>query len=161
MGFGDSTVPAPTKIRFPTFLEMGAPELRAYAPETVIAEKLEAMISLGIANTRTKEFFDTDYMASVFEFEGGVFQKAVRATLKRRQTALPDGLPLALTNEFAEDEGKVRQWHASEKKLGTHAAPRLLAEVMMALRQFLGPVLATVSTDKPPGTWKAGGPWKT
>lgn len=103
VGFGDAVVPAPRKIEYPTFLEMPAPKLRAYAPETVVAEKLEAMVQLGMANSRMKDFYDIAYMSQTFDFDGPRLAKAVRATFGRRGTAIPTGTPLALTTEFAGD----------------------------------------------------------
>jgi len=159
VGFGDTTVPAPKKIQFPTFLKMAAPELRAYAAETVIAEKLEAMITLGMANSRMKDFFDIDYMSSVFDFEGVRLVKAVQATLKRRRTALPDDLPLALTAEFSKDKLKSQQWAAFDGRLGRHKTARSLNVVVANLRRFLEPVLTAVRSGETPGAWSAGGPW--
>ncbi len=97
-------------------LEFPVPELKAYPKETVIAEKFEAMVKLGMLNSRMKDFWDLRVLASEFEFDGALLQKAIRATFERRQTALPEKLPMALTEEFAEDNGKQTQWKAFLRK---------------------------------------------
>ncbi len=58
MGFGDVVTPRAKKIRYPTILDFPAPSIRAYPRETVVAEKFRAMVVLGIANSRMKDFFD-------------------------------------------------------------------------------------------------------
>lgn len=70
VGFGDSVVPPPTTVEFPTLLPFPGPVIRAYAKETVVAEKVHAMVDLGMANTRMKDFFDLWFLSREFEFEG-------------------------------------------------------------------------------------------
>jgi hypothetical protein len=92
-------------MEYPTLLELPGPRLLAYPRETVISEKLEAMVKLGIANSRMKDFHDLHSLATTFEFDGKTLTEAVRATFKRRGTELPaGGVPLAFTPEFYEDE---------------------------------------------------------
>lgn len=105
VGFGDSAVPPPTTIEFPTLLPFPVPVIRAYAKETVVAEKLHAMVDLGMANTRMKDFFDLWFLCRELEFDGSQLVAAIRSTFERRQTPLPAGLPLALTDTFALGSG--------------------------------------------------------
>lgn len=92
-----------------TVLDSPASRLLAYPRETVVAEKVQAMVLLGIANTRMKDFYDVVYLARHFGFDGRVLADALKATFARRRTPLPNGLPLALADEFASDAVKQRQ----------------------------------------------------
>jgi len=107
VGFGDAVTPAPGEITYPTLLDLPAPMLMAYPRETVVAEKFQAMVMLGIANSRMKDFYDVWTLARQFEFSGPVLCSAIRATFERRKTALPVKPPLALLPEFTEDRQKL------------------------------------------------------
>ncbi len=78
--------------------------------ETVVAEKFEALVTLGIANSRVKDFYDLWLIAQTFQFSESVLAQAVRRTFERRETKLPVSLPVGLTEEFA--EMKSVQWRA-------------------------------------------------
>lgn len=110
IGFGDVIKPGPIEAEYPTLLGLPSPRLLTYPRETVVSEKLEAMVKLGIANSRMKDFHDLHSLSQTFEFGGKALVDAVRATFERRATALPDGgMPLAFTPEFYEDENKIKQ----------------------------------------------------
>jgi Nucleotidyl transferase AbiEii toxin, Type IV TA system len=102
VGFGDAVTPAPVEIYYPTLLDAPAPNLRAYPVETVVAEKFEALVTLGIANSRLKDFYDLWLIAKTFDFHQSVLATAVHNTFDRRQTALPGDTPLALSDAYAE-----------------------------------------------------------
>ena len=89
VGFGDAITPAPESVEFPALLDFPAPKLRAYPRATVVAEKVEAMVQLGLANSRMKDFFDVVVMARMFQFDGRELADAMRATFERRGTPLP------------------------------------------------------------------------
>jgi predicted nucleotidyltransferase component of viral defense system len=76
VGFGDVISPGPVELQYPTLLPFPAPKLRAYSKESVVAEKLEAMVKLGMANSRMKDFYDLWVMARRFEFRGPVLSAA-------------------------------------------------------------------------------------
>lgn len=137
IGFGDAVTPAPVEIDYPTLLEFPAPVLRAYNRETVVAEKFQAMVVLGMANSRMKDFFDLWSLARQFSFEGPLLAEALRATFARRQTEFPDGPPLALSAEFADDATKQTQWRAFLRNSELTAVE--LVEVVQSLREFLAP----------------------
>src|ERR1700730_8898360 len=85
----------------------------AYPEETVVAEKLEALVKLGIANTRMKDFYDLEVLSRAFAFEGKTLAQAIQNTVQKRRTDLPmEGLPVAFTSEFYDDVNKKRQWIA-------------------------------------------------
>jgi predicted nucleotidyltransferase component of viral defense system len=135
IGFGDAVEPGLETIDYPALLDLPAPKLRAYAPETVIAEKFQAMVALGRANSRMKDFYDVWILSKTFEFAQDRLARAIAATFGRRQTAIPTELPDALTMAFAEDPLKQRQWTAFIADLDD--APRQLQAVINDLAAFL------------------------
>jgi predicted nucleotidyltransferase component of viral defense system len=156
VGFGDALPVAPEEITFPVMLDMPPPKLRAYARETVVAEKLEAIAKLGMLNTRFKDYFDLHYLARKFPFKGDLLLKSIAATFKRRGTAFPEGLPVGLTPVFSEDVAKIRGWQAFWRKTGSKDEPPTLAAVVELLVKFLEPPLQTAAKGNEwAGTWKS------
>jgi hypothetical protein len=144
IGFGDAITPAPESVSYPTLLDdLAAPLLRAYPVYTVIAEKLHAMVVLGMSNSRMKDFFDLAVIARSMALDGEVLVEALRATFARRATAMPNLDPVALMPAFADDPEKTKQWRAFLVKLKLR--DEALADVITLLRAFLLPPLqATV-----------------
>ena len=160
VGFGDAITPDPTEVDFPTLLDFPAPRLRAYPRETVAAEKLDAMVQLGLANSRMKDFYDLYVLSQSFDFDGVTLVKAIRATFARRETALPSSRPIALTNEFVEDRTKRTQWSAFVRKSGATELGGL-AEVVDSVRVFVEePLLAAATSSSFDRRWDAPGPWR-
>ncbi len=61
--FADAVSPEPVWLEYPALLDFPRPRLRAYRRETAIAEKLHAMVVLGEANSRMRDFFDIHALA--------------------------------------------------------------------------------------------------
>jgi hypothetical protein len=162
IGFGDAITPEPTETTYPTLLENPAPVLLAYPRETVIAEKFEALVKLGIANTRMKDFHDLKTLASLFPFDGSSLSEAIGRTFERRQTPLPrEALPTALTAEFYDDATKQKQWNAFVTKNKLYIEPITLQEVTAGIEVFVMPVLPSSAAENLPALrWEPGGPWK-
>src|ERR1019366_3165177 len=118
VGFGDAITPEALVVEIPPLLDFPAPRLRAYPRETVVAEKLEAMVKLGMANSRMKDFYDIAVLARSFSFDGELLTRAIRATFECRKTPLPTTTPVALTATFAEDSMKKTQWSGFVRKVG-------------------------------------------
>ncbi len=138
VGFGDAVTPAPQKVAYPTLLgDFPAPTLRVYPVYTVIAEKYQAMVMLGQANSRMKDFFDLAVIARRTELDGATLAAAIAATFARRQTDLPSERPLALTKQFSEDIAKLRQWQAFLNRNRIDAAS--LGETVAILDDLLWP----------------------
>jgi predicted nucleotidyltransferase component of viral defense system len=112
IGFGDAIEPGLDAIDYPVLLDLPVPRLRAYTRETVIAEKFQAMVALGRANSRMKDFYDIWMLHKTFTFAGGRLARAITATFARRRTEIPIETPDALTPGFANDPLKQRQWAA-------------------------------------------------
>lgn len=112
VGFGDRVVPEPEEIDFPTLLDFPTPHLKSYTRESMVAEKFEAMVKLGMLNTRMKDFFDVWTVSREFAFDGATLSRAVKTTFETRGTAVPNKPPLALSPEFRDDREKNAQWKA-------------------------------------------------
>ncbi|MBU1211533.1 MAG: nucleotidyl transferase AbiEii/AbiGii toxin family protein [Alphaproteobacteria bacterium] len=137
IGFGDAVEPGLNEIELPILLDLPAPRLRAYPMETVISEKFQAMVNLGRANSRMKDFYDIWFLARAFTFEDDRLARAIVATFKRRNTEFPVEVPDALTDSFAQDDHKRNQWTAFVA--GVLAEPVDLDVVIAELRAFLMP----------------------
>ena len=136
VGCGDAVTPGPEEAVYPTLLDdQPPPRLRVYPRATVVAEKLEAMVSLGMANSRMKDYFDLRALAREGALDARLLGDAIAATFQRRGTALPAGVPLGLGDEFARDATKLIQWKAF---LGRNRldAP-MLDEVIVEIRDFV------------------------
>jgi predicted nucleotidyltransferase component of viral defense system len=161
VGIGDAVVPEPTWIEYPSLLDLPRPWLRAYRPETTIAEKLHAMVELGSKNSRMRDFFDLQALAASGGFDGETLADAIVSTFARRGTPVPRELPLALTQAFAEVEGKASQWAGFMRRLPHLTQPFELSQVIEHVAAFLGPVLLAAGSGEPLGRhWEPGGPWR-
>jgi len=161
IGFGDAITPAADMVEYPTLLGMEPPKLRAYPKETVVAEKVEAMVKLGLANSRMKDFYDLLVLSRTFAFDGTQVRDAIAATFKRRGTLLPTAIPVALTEEFAKDDSKQKQWKAFVRRSGLEKRVGELKEVVAELLVFVGPPLTAVASGvafaeawQPMASWK-------
>ena len=147
-------------VDFPALLDFPAPRMQAYPRETVVAEKLEAMVQLGMANSRMKDFYDILVLARTFDFDGELLTRAIRTTFERRKTPLPASLPVALTATFADDPTKKTQWSGFVRKAGVNDAGSL-AEAVAAVVAFAEePLLAATQETSLTATWHAPGPWR-
>lgn len=160
VGFGDVVTPRPTEIDYPTLLDLPAPRVRAYPPETVVAEKLQAMVVLGMQNSRMRDFYDLWVIARQFSFQGPTLIEAVRATFRRRRTEVPKAVPTGLGEEFATDKNKMAQWKAFLARSQLAGTEIELLKVINELRAFLVPVLDATAKDSDfDHSWANGGPW--
>jgi predicted nucleotidyltransferase component of viral defense system len=144
IGFGDAVEPGVEEIDLPVLLDLPAPRLRAYSRETVVAEKFQAMVVLGRANTRMKDFYDIWVLSTTYDFANERLAQAVAATFERRRTEIPETLPDALTPQFSRDERKLRQWAAFIRDLSSDVPP--LETVIAELATFLGPIAMEART---------------
>ena len=160
VGIGDAVTPEPEWLDYPSLLGLPRPRLRAYQPETTIAEKLHAMTTLGMANSRMRDFFDIYELARQREFDGAVLAAAVRDTFARRRTAFGPDPPLALTPAFGADGEKQDQWRGFLRKSRLVEAPQDLSITVRAIAAFLGPILEAVGSGQSfAGRWPPGGAW--
>ena len=154
IGFGDAITPAAVEIDYPVLLDAPAPHLRAYPVETVVAEKYEALVTLGVANSRLKDFYDLWVISRTFELRQAALVEAVQRTFERRGTTLPSDIPVGLTDEFA--EAWAAQWRAFLSRDRMAAAPDAFAVTIADLRVFLMPLVFGLKEER---IWSPSGPW--
>ena len=158
IGFGDVIVPAPQPIEYPTLLDFEAPRLRGYSKESVVAEKFESLVTLGILNSRMKDYFDIWTLSRQFDFDGQTLGNAIAKTFSNRGTEIVRE-PIGLTAKFADDPTKKSQWRGFIRKGRLDNSPDL-AEVIVAIVGFLGPLVTALSAGKSfRGKWTAAGSW--
>jgi hypothetical protein len=161
VGFGDAITPAPTRVDYPTILDFPRPALKAYPKETVVAEKFQAMVALGMTNSRMKDFFDLWILSRDFAFDGATLTNAISATFRRRRSLPPTEPPLALTGEFGTDPAKVKQREAFVRKGRLKADSTKLEDVIAFLEAFLMPPSRSAAAGEAfAATWSSRGPWK-
>jgi predicted nucleotidyltransferase component of viral defense system len=159
IGFGDIIIPSPEPTNYPTLLDLPAPHLRGYSRESTIAEKFEAMVKLGILNSRMKDFFDIWLMSRQFDFNGVTLAEAILKTFSTRGTKIP-AEPLALTDVFAKDTSKAAQWRGFLRRNRLSEAPKDLMEVIVSTAAFLKPIAEHLAAGHAfKSIWKAPGPW--
>ena len=142
IGTGDAITPVKKEAIVSSLIDLPQARIFVYPPETVVAEKLEAIVKLGMANSRMKDFFDLWYLSRTMTFDQTVLREAIVNTFARRATPLPSAAPLALTDEFSLDVVKIKLWAAflSKSRL-TKDAPEQLSEVVNDIQQFVMPLL--------------------
>lgn len=160
MGFGDAVTPQASLLEYPALLDFPAPRLRAYPRETVVAEKLEAMVQLGMVNSRMKDFYDVALLAREFDFDAGLLARAIQATFERRRTRLPSTTPVALTAAFSVDSTKKTQWSGFLRKSGVRQAGTL-TDIITEVRVFVEEPLTAAANGSPSlRIWHAGRRWE-
>ncbi len=140
VAFGDATEPLAEWLDYPVLLDMPAPRLRGYARETVVAEKFEAMVDLGMANSRMKDYYDLWVISQALETDRSRLARAISATFERRDTTIPEEVPDGLSQAFAEDAGKRQQWERFRRDLELDPGP--LDLVIDTLKAVLMPAAA-------------------
>ncbi len=149
IGFGDAVFPEPLDINYPTILDLPAPILKAYSRETSVAEKFHAMINLGIANSRMKDFYDIWVLAKSYDFDGVILSKTIKNTFQRRKTEINEGTPLAFTEEFYKDTSKQAQWKAFIRKGKYESESEVLFfDIVLKIKKLLLPIYLSVGADR-------------
>lgn len=157
VGFADVVTPDPEALEFPTILDhLSKPCIRAYPPETVIAEKFQAMIALGMINSRMKDFYDLWFMAKSMEFDFHLLREAILNTFDRRITTIPKDTPTAFSIEFADQKQGV--WSGFLKKNQIVDAPMKLFDLIQVLKIFFDPVIHPV--EKQISRWSPNTGWR-
>ncbi len=161
IGFGDAVTPEAQPEVFPTLLDFPAAVLLAYPRETSIAEKFEAIVGLGLSNSRVKDYYDIWLLSRQFDFDGAIWKKAIHATFQRRRTVLPSEIPTGLSNEFVSDAGKQSQWAAFVRRSRLDSKEISLESVVKVTADFvIPPSNAAAEATAFALTWFRGGPWQ-
>lgn len=160
VGFGDIVFPAPELKIYPTILDFPAPRIRSYSMESAVAEKFEAMVKLGIMNSRMKDFWDIWLLSRQFAFTGQTLADAITKTFATRRTVLPL-LPVVFMPAFAQDAMKAVQWKAFLRKNRMKGIPENFEEIIQTISAFLMPIVECIVKRQPaPSLWKPPGPWR-
>ena len=160
IGFGDVIVPHASTVLYPVILDFPAPELKGYTMESTIAEKFQAMVKLGVLNSRMKDFYDIWVLSRTYDFKGRILAEAVVKTFENRNT--PVTLDAALFDpSFGKDEDKNVQWKGFIRKTKLINAPESFKEVMAAVKLFLEPLASSIIEQSAfNSNWNAPGPWR-
>lgn len=160
IGFGDILVPGPKRCAYPSLLGFPAFRLNGYSRESLIAEKFQAMIKLGVLNSRMKDFYDIWKLAVSGDFNGGVLTEAIGKTFEHRKTAVVD-FPGVFGPAFRLDREKQMQWKGFRRKANLTDAPESFSDVVGVIDSFLKPLLESLLGERKfHGQWKASGPWR-
>ena len=166
IGVDDAVVPEPSWVDYPTLLAGEMPRVLAYRPATAIAEKAHAMVDLGLANSRLKDYYDIWMLSKSVTIEGNELREALVATFSKRDTALPLATPAGLSDAFASNADARVRWQAYRASLAKSGieAPDDLTEVLADVASFVGPALAAAVSDgrfeqqwTPEGGWQGMG----
>lgn len=161
VGLGDTIEPPAQEEEFPVLLAGPAPRIRAYPRDAVVAEKFHAMVVLGAANTRSKDFYDIFALSRHFSFSGPTLVSAIAATFERRRTPFPDALPTALAPGFYSDEKRAAEWQRFVSRSSLSAAPGNFEVVGDGIQAFLGPVWSALARGETlTARWRSGGTWE-
>jgi predicted nucleotidyltransferase component of viral defense system len=139
VGIGDAVTPQPQWLEYPSLLDLPRPRLHAYPRETVVAEKVHAMVLLGLRNSRMKDYFDVHALLREEAMDASQLVRAIASTFERRRTEIPPGVPTGLSDTFSADAGRQAQWRAFLTKNRLQGPG--LAELVNAIRERLVPAL--------------------
>ena len=162
-GFGDAVIGGPEPIEYPTMLDdLPAPHVQAYPRVVSVAEKFEAMVKLGITNSRMKDFHDVWALSDSFAFDGSVLRAAVIACFDRRRTEWSSEIPSALTPAFYDNPDLQVRWSAYLRSGSVLITPPTRFGVIgERIIQFLAPVRdSIVAGEVFQSGWSPGGPWE-
>ena len=158
--FGDVIIPRPGKIKYPVLLDISPPELYGYTMESTVAEKFQAMVKLGLLNSRMKDFYDIWLLSRMFDFKGETLIEAIEKTFENRKTPVTNK-PTIFNPSFMKDENKQAQWlgFINQAKLGD--APASFESVAAGIKVFLQPAVASIIDRQTFRLfWAAPGPWR-
>lgn len=157
VAFGDIIHPGPEELILPTILDLPPPKLLAYSRESVIAEKFEAIVSLGFINSRMKDFYDIWLLLRQFDFHGAQLAEAIKLTFNQRATKFPAEVD-AFTDLFIQT--KQTQWMAFCKRLQQDYIPTDFKDIILPTSSFLSPILDAVTKGNTmPIIWTSSGQW--
>lgn len=160
VGFGDKVYPAVRELEYPVLLDHDPPRILVYPPEAVVAEKVEAMVSLGAANSRMKDFHDVWKLAGAFPFLGLPLSKAISTTFQHRGTKVPDKISLISTTQFTDSSERAQQWRAFCHRTGLSSDVPEFEKIIDLIQSFLVPLIEALSERRIfEGHWPPGGPW--
>ncbi len=161
IGFGDVVIPKPGKVKYPVLLDFPPPELDGYTMESTIAEKFQAMVKLGLLNSRMKDFYDIWFLSRMFDFKGQMLAEAIEKTFEKRKTPITIE-PTIFNPPFMKDENKQAQWLGFITKAKLGDAPTSFEGIATDIKVFLQPVVASIIDRQTFRLfWAAADRWRT
>lgn len=161
VAFGDTIYPKPKTVDYPVILDLPKPRLKGYPAESVISEKFEAMVKLGLLNSRMKDFYDLWLMIRRFDFDGSKLTEALKRTFDRRKTSLPQNKPLFAEEIYDEKSDRQILWTAFLKKSDIKYVPEKLHTIASDIENFLiKPLIAIGKGGEFNKAWETKGSWK-
>ena len=161
IGFGDIIYPGSKAIEYPVILDLPRPRLRGYPAESVISEKFEAMVKLGLLNSRMKDFYDIRLMIHRFDYNGSKLAEALKRTFTHRKTSFPKDKNIFAEEIYDNKSDRQALWKAFLNKGDITNAPQELSAVAKEIERFLSKPLDAIKKDRKfIGKWMAPGPWK-
>ena len=145
IGFGDVIYPDRVMMDFPVLLDMGVPRIYAYSLSSVVAEKFEAIVSLGYVNSRYKDFYDIYILSRSFNFDGEELYNSIKETFSNRRTSFDD--IVAFEHGFSDDKTRVTRWRSFVKKRRLMMQVEF-SDVMEDVRVFLAPIIEKLRTQE-------------
>lgn len=160
IGFGDIVIPDPEVAGYPTILDLPVPRMKGYSRESAIAEKFEAMVKLGVINSRIKDFFDIWLLSRQFDFDGHMLAEAIKNTFYARGTAIASN-PVAFSVDFASESARQTQWQGFLRRNRMQNVPSDFTDIIDVVAAFLVPVTTALAAGEVfEGLWRAPGPWR-
>ncbi|MBW1790927.1 MAG: nucleotidyl transferase AbiEii/AbiGii toxin family protein [Deltaproteobacteria bacterium] len=154
IGFSDIITPGPETYDYPTILDLPEPKLNCYNKETMIAEKLQAMVKLDILNSRMKDIYDIWVLSRRFEFKSMSLKNSIINTFKQRETEVTENIT-TFTERYYQNDEKLKQWQGFLRKSRVSDVPKNLGDIIGDLKAFLEPILISIlHKDKFKKTWK-------
>jgi predicted nucleotidyltransferase component of viral defense system len=138
IGFSDNIIPRPASVHYPAILEFPSPELQGYTPETMIAEKLDAMVKLGLANSRMKDFYDVWKIINQFQIKPEKIAPVIREVFQNRKTIVRE-IPKAFSEAFYNASKTLERWDFFLEGIGHDPMP--FEKVIIEIRDFFLPIL--------------------
>lgn len=157
IGIGDYIYPNPILRNIPSILKLHSPNIVSYPIETVIAEKLEAIIVLSLLTSRMKDFYDLYVISSSSNLDYSTVKTAIENTFNRRITPIPNEMPEDLSEQVYEDVTKKQQWKAFVGKLRNEHTDMQFSTVIKRIQDFTR-VFWINNKDKP-STWEPEKGW--
>lgn len=148
VGFGDVIYPDALMMDYPTLIDFEAPRLKMYSLESAVAEKFEAIVSLGIATSRMKDFYDIHFFASSKEFDLLTLHNALMATFNNRNTSI-EKRHSVFNDKFKDDENLNTLWEAFTKKRKLKINLNF-PEIVSKIENFIEPACIKLNLSK---TW--------
>lgn len=160
IGFGDVVYPGPINLGYPTLLNMSSPQILAYTPESLIAEKMHAIIRHGINGTRIKDYFDVWFLSHQFAFQGEMLAEAIDQTFTKRGMSIKELNNQIFSGDYENNESKQKQWEAFIEKNRFPISPAKFKDAIAQIRLFISPIFEAKSQERHfQLIWHAPGPW--